>query len=119
VEGFGLIKRIEMKKRILPYLLTILLFPNFTTADRIKTFEIKGVIGDYAPDARVYEVNGKIYEFGEDIAIQTRAGTSLTFHDLKGGMAIKIVSEERPGPDGKIKIEHIGIIVMNEKIKLK
>ena len=100
-------------------MLTILFLPNFTSAEQTKTIEITGVIGDYAPEARLYEVNGKIYEFGEDIAIQTRAGTSLTFHDLKGGMAIKIVSEERPGPDGKIKIEHIGIIVMNEKIKLK
>ena len=105
-----------MKKRILPYLLTILLFPNFTTADRIKTFEIKGVIGDYAPDARVYEVNGKIYEFGQDVPIQTQAGTPLTFDDLKGGTSIKIVAEEKPGPDGTIRIEYIRIIVMNDKL---
>ena len=96
-----------MKKYILLLFLTILLIPNLATADQAKTIEIKGVIGDYAPEARMYEVNGKMYEFEEDITIQSQAGEILTFADLKGGMSIKIVGVKEFGPDGKEKIKYI------------
>ena len=108
-----------MKKYILLSLLTILLIPNLATADQVKTIEIKGVIGDYSPEARMYEVNGKMYEFEEDITIQSQAGEILTFADLKGGMPIKIVGVKEFRPDGKEKIKYISIIVMNKKIKLR
>jgi len=106
-----------MKKYILLSILTILLVPNLATADQVKTIEIKGVIGDYAPEARMYEVNGKMYEFEEDIAIQSQAGEILTFADLKGGMRIKIIGEKIPGLAGKEKIKYTNIIVMNKKVK--
>ena len=108
-----------MKKYVLIILLISLLIPNLAIADQVKTIEIKGVIGDYAPGARMYEVNGKMYEFEEDITIQSQAGEILTFADLKGGMSIKIVGVKEFGPDGKEKIKYISIIVMNKKIKLK
>ena len=108
-----------MKKYILLSLLTILLIPNLATAEPKKTIEIKGVIGDYATQGRIYEVSGKIYRFDEDITIQTRSGDALTFADLKGGMRIKIIGEKIPGPDGKEKVKYISIIIMNKKMKLK
>jgi hypothetical protein len=108
-----------MKKYILLLLLTLLLLPNLANADRPETIEIKGIIGDYAPQSRTYEVDGKIYEFDEDITIQTPSGDALTFADLKGGMKIKIIGEKVPGPDGKEKIKYISIIVMKAKMKEK
>jgi len=104
-----------MKKYVLIILLAFLLIPNLAHADRPETIEIKGVIGDSAPQSRIYEVDGKIYEFDEDITIQTPSGDVLTFADLKGGMKIKIIAEKVPGPDGKEKVNYIRIIVMKKK----
>ena len=108
-----------MKKYILLLFLTLLLIPSFAQAESTETIEIKGVIGDSAPQSRTYEVDGKIYEFDEDITIQTPSGDALTFADLKGGMRIKIIAEKVSGPDGKEKIKYISIIVMKAKKKEK
>jgi hypothetical protein len=97
--------------------LTALLLPNLAHADRQETIEIRGFIGDSAPQSRTYEVDGKIYEFDEDITIQTPSGDALTFADLKGGMRIKIIGEKVSGPDGKEKVNYISIIVMKAKKK--
>jgi hypothetical protein len=104
-----------MKKYILLFFLTVLLIPNLAHADRPETIEIQGVIGDFAPDGRIYEVSGKLYGFDEDILIQAQDGTPLTFADLKGGVKIKIIGEKVPGPDGKEKIKYISIIVMKKE----
>ena len=104
-----------MKKYVLVILLAFLLIPSFAQAENTETIEIKGVIGDSAPQSRTYEVDGKIYEFDEDITIQTPAGDALTFADLKGGMKIKIIGEKVPGPDGKEKVNYIRIIVMKKQ----
>ncbi len=110
-----------MKKYIPLLILTILLIPGFAQAEKqaesTETFEIKGVIGDSAPQSRIYEVDGKIYEFDEDITIQTPSGDALTFADLKGGMKIKIIAEKVFGPDGKEEIKYIRIIVMKKENK--
>jgi hypothetical protein len=108
-----------MKKYVLIVLLAFLLIPSFAQAESTETIEIKGFIGDSAPQSRTYEVNGKIYEFDEDITIQTPSGDALTFTDLKGGMRIKIIAEKVPGPDGKEKVNYIRIIVMKAKKKEK
>ena len=104
-----------MKKYILLLFLILLLIPSFARAESTETIEIKGVIGDSAPQSRTYEVDGKIYEFDEDITIQTPSGDALTFTDLKGGMRIKIIAEKVPGPDGKEKVNYIRIIVMKKQ----
>ena len=107
-----------MKKNILLLFLILLLIPSFAQAEQAENtepFEIKGVIGDCAPQSRIYEVDGTIYEFDEDIPIQTPSGDPLTFADLKGGMRIKITAEKVFGPDGKEEIKYIGIIVMPKK----
>jgi len=108
-----------MKKYVLIILLAFLLIPSFAQAESTETFEIKGVIGDSAPQSRTYEVDGKIYKFDEDITIQTPSGDALTFADLKGGMKIKIIAEKVLGPDGKEKVNYIRIIVMKAKEKDK
>ena len=108
-----------MKKHILFLFLTLLLIPSFALAESTETFEIRGVIGDSAPQSRTFEVDGKIYKFDEDIPIQTPSGDALTFADLKGGMRIKIIAEKVSGPDGKEKVNYIGIIVMKGKKKEK
>ena len=103
-------------KRYIPLLfLAVLLIPSFVQAESAETIEIKGVIGDSAPQSRIYEVDGTIYKFDEDIAIQTPSGDALTFADLKGGMIIKIIGEKVSAPDGKEKVNYISIIVMKEK----
>jgi len=104
-----------MKKYILLLFLTLLLLPNLAPADRIETIEIQGVIGDSAPQSRTYEVDGKIYEFDEDITIQTPSGDALTFADLKGRVKIKIIAEKVPGPDGKEQLRYISITVMKKQ----
>ena len=104
-----------MKKYILILLLNILLIPGIAQAESTETFEIKGVIGDCAPQSRIYEVDGKIYEFDKDITIQTPSGDPLTFADLKGGMRIKIIAEKILGPDGKEEIKYIAIVVMGKQ----
>ena len=107
-----------MKQYILLLTLTILLIPGFAQAEQAEsteTFEIKGVIGDCAPQARIYEVDGTIYEFDEDIPIQTPSGNPLTFADLKGGMTIKIIAEKVLGPDGKEEIKYVAIVAMPKK----
>ena len=105
----------QMKKYILLLFFTLLLIPSFAQAESAETIEIKGVIGDSAPQSRTYEVDGKIYEFDEDITIQTPSGDALTFADLKGGMKIKIIAEKVSSPDGKEKIKYIRIIVMKKQ----
>ena len=104
-----------MKKYVLIIVLAVLLIPSFAQAESTETIEIKGVIGDYAPQSRTYEVDGKIYEFDEDITIQTPSGDALTFADLKGGMKIKIIAEKVPGSDGKEEVKYIRIIVMKKQ----
>lgn len=108
-----------MKKYILLFLLTILLIPNLAAADRVKTVEIKGVIGDFARQGRIYEVSGKLYRFDEDILIQDQDGTPLTFADLHGGMSIRIIGEKTTAPKAKTEMKYIKIIVMNKKTKLR
>lgn len=105
-----------MKKYILLLFLTLLLIPNFTTAEPQKTIEIQGIIGDFAPDGRIYEVSGKLYKFDEDIMIQTQDGTLLTFAELKGGTEIKIIGEKTFDPKAKTKekIKYIRIIVLKK-----
>ncbi|MCG6944442.1 MAG: hypothetical protein LJE87_03755 [Deltaproteobacteria bacterium] len=104
-----------MKKYIPLLLLAFLLIPSFAWAESTETFEIKGVIGDCAPQSRIYEVDGTIYEFAEDIPIQTPSGDALTFADLKGGVRIKIIAEKVPGPDGKEEVKYIRIIVKKKQ----
>ena len=104
-----------MKKYIPLLFLTLLLIPSFAQAESTETIEIKGVIGDSAPQSRIYEVDGKIYKFDENIAIQTPSGDALTFADLKGGMRIKIIAKKVSGPDGKEKVNYIRIVVMKKQ----
>jgi hypothetical protein len=108
-------EHLSMKKYVLIILLAFLLIPSFAQTESTETFEIQGVIGDYAPQSRTYEVDGKIYEFDEDITIQTPSGDALTFADLKGGMRIKIIAEKVSGPDGKDKVNYTRIIVMQKQ----
>jgi hypothetical protein len=103
-----------MKKYIPLLFLALLLIPSFARAESTETIEIKGVIGDFAPQSRIYEVDGTIYEFDEDITIQTPSGDALTFAALQGGVKIKIIAEKVPGPDGKEGINYIRIIVMKK-----
>ena len=109
-----------MKRFIVIFLSLLLLFPVIAMAEEgTETFEIKGVIGDFATGARVYEISGEIYEFDEDITIQTQDGEALTFADLRGGMAIKIIGEKSYGPDGKEEVKYVKIIVTKKKLKGK
>ena len=107
-----------MKKNIfllfLTLFLTLVLIPGLTSGEPKKTVEIQGVIGDYAREDHIYEVGGKIYKFEEDIVIEARDGTVLTFADLKGGAEIKILGEKTTDPKGKgkEKIKYTKIIVL-------
>ena len=105
-----------MKKYVLFILLVSFLGPNLASAEPEKTVEIKGVIGDCAPEARMYEVSGKLYSFDEDILIQDQDETPLTFADLSGGMSIKIIGEKIGDPKEKTKekIKYIKIIVLKK-----
>ena len=105
-----------MKSNIFLLFLTLLLIPNFTTAEPNKTIEIQGIIGDSAPQSRTYEVDRKIYQFDEDITIQSESGEILGFDALKGGTEIKIIGERTFDPKGKIKekIKYIRIIVLKK-----
>ena len=105
-----------MKKYLLLLFLTILLIPAFTRAEPNKTIEIQGIIGDFAPDGRIYEVSGKLYKFDQDIMIQGQDGTVLTFADLKGGTEIKIIGEKIFDPKNKAKekIKYLRIIVLKK-----
>ena len=104
-----------MKKYILLLFLTLLFIPGFALAESTETFEIKGVIGDSAPQSRIYEIDGKIYQFNEDVIIQTPSGEALTFADLTGGMRVKIIAEKVYGPDGKEKINYLRIIAKKNR----
>ena len=108
-----------MKKYVLIVLLILLLIPSFALAQSTETLEIHGVIGDFAPQSRIFEVDGKIYQFDEDITIQTPSGDALTFADLKGGMRIRIIAEKVLDPEGKEKINYLSITVMKGKKKEK
>ncbi len=110
--------KVTMKKYIPLLVLAILLIPGFAQAEQAEnteTFEIKGVIGDCAPQSRIYEIDGTIYKFDENIPIQTPSGATLTFADLKGGMKVTIIAEKVLGPDGKEEIKYVGIIVMGKQ----
>jgi len=109
-----------MKRYILIILSLFLLFPSLAMVEEAtETFEIKGVIGDFAAEARIYEVSGEIYQFDEDITIETQSGDALTFADLRGGMSVKIIGEKSYGPDGEEKIKYVKIIVKKKKLKVK
>ena len=105
-----------MKKYIQLLCLTLLFIPAFTAAEPNKTIEIQGIIGDFAPDGRIYEVSGKLYKFDEDIMIQAQDGTVLTFAELKGGTKIKIIGEKTFDPKAKTKekIKYLRIIVLKK-----
>jgi hypothetical protein len=109
-----------MKKNIfllLPILLLVLLLiPTFTAGESKKTIEIQGIIGDYAQEDRIFEVSGKIYHFDQDVVIQARDGTVLTFADLKGGNEIKIIGKKIADPKAKNKerIKYTTIIVLKK-----
>ena len=105
-----------MKRNIFVLFLTLLLIPAFTGAKPNKTIEIQGIIGDFAPDGRIYEVSGKLYKFDQDVTIQSQDGTVLTFADLKGGTEIKIIGEKIFDPKNKAKekIKYLRIIVLKK-----
>ena len=110
-----MLRRIDMNKYTALLFLTLLLIPSFVLAESTETIEIKGVIGDFAPQSRTYEVDGTMYEFDEDITIQTPTGDALTFADLKGGMRVKIIAEKVLGPDGKEEVKYTRIVVMKKQ----
>jgi hypothetical protein len=104
-----------MKKNLLLLFLALLLVvPSLATADEVKTIEIRGVIGDSAPQSRTYEVDREIYQFDEDIIIQNESGEVLTFAALKGGTEIKIIGEKISDPKAgsKEKIKYMRIVVL-------
>ena len=106
-----------MKKYVLIILLVSFLAPNLASAEPEKTVEIKGVIGDCAPEARMYEVNGKLYSFDEDILIQAQDETPMAFADLHGGMSIRIIGVKTGDPKAETKeeIKYIKIIVLKKQ----
>ena len=105
-----------MKKYIQLLSLSLVFIPAFIGAEPNKTIEIQGIIGDFAPDGRIYEVSGKLYKFDQDIMIQGQDGTVLTFADLKGGTEIKIIGEKIFDPKNKAKekIKYLRIIVLKK-----
>lgn len=106
-----------MKKNIFLLFLTLLLIPALTTAEPNKTIEIQGIIGDSAPQSRAYEVDGRIYQFDEDITIQNESGEILGFDALKGGTEIKIIAEKTSHPKEKTgeEIKYLRIIVLKKQ----
>ena len=105
-----------MKKNIFVLFLTLLLIPAFTGAEPNKTIEIQGIIGDFAPQSRIYEVDRTIYQFDQDITIQNESGEILGFEALKGGTEIKIIGEKffDPKAKSKEKIKYLRIIVLKK-----
>jgi hypothetical protein len=105
-----------MKKNIFLLILALLLIPTFAAGEPNKTVEIQGIIGDYAQEDRILEVSGKIYHFDEDVVIQDRDGTILTFADLKGGTEIKIIGEKVADPKTKTKekVKYTTIVVLKK-----
>ena len=106
-----------MKKYIQLLSLSLVFIPAFIGAEPNKTIEIQGIIGDFAPDGRIYEVSGKLYKFDQDLVIQRQDGTVLTFADLKGGTEIKIIGEKIFDPKNKTreKIKYLRIIVLKKQ----
>ncbi|MEJ2364346.1 MAG: hypothetical protein P8075_09355 [Deltaproteobacteria bacterium] len=105
-----------MKTNLFLLCLTLVFIPAFAGAKPNKTIEIQGIIGDFAPDGRIYEVSGKLYTFDQDIMIQSQDGTVLTFAELKGGTEIKIIGEKIFDPKAKTKekIKYLRIIVLKK-----
>lgn len=83
-----------MKKQILCLLFLFLLFPNTLLAQETVSITIEGYIGDSAPKARIYEINGKMYQFPGNIVIKNQYGKRLTFNDLIGGVHVKVIGEK-------------------------
>jgi hypothetical protein len=104
-----------MKKNLFLFFLALLLVPTFAAAGQAETIEIRGVVGDSAPQSRTYEVDSEIYHFDQDIVIQNESGESLTFAALKGGAEIKIIGEKISEPKSRSrgKIKYTRIIVLN------
>jgi len=96
--------------------LILFLLPAFATGEPNKTFEIQGVIGDYAQEDRIFEVDGKIYQFDQDTVVEGLDGTVLSFAHLKGGTEVKIIGEKTFDPKAKIKekIKYVKVIVLKK-----
>jgi len=104
-----------MKKQILCFIFLLLLLPIATIAETRIPIKIEGRIGDFAEKSRIYEINGEIYQFQQNIIIENQYGRRLTLNDLKGGLFIKIIGEKIIERDQKEKIEFNKIIIMNKR----
>ena len=80
---------------------------------------IEGQIGDFAPEARVYEVAGKAYRFQEDIPVYAEDGTMLAFSDPKGGMRVRLIGESLSSGVQAALIRFTRIVVMGARLPVK
>jgi hypothetical protein len=104
-----------MKKQIPCLLFLFLLFPNALLAQETVPITIEGYIGDSAPQARIYEINGKMYQFPGNIVIRNQYGKRLTFKDLIGGVHVRVTGEKTVSETQKATITYKKIIILKGK----
>ena len=102
-----------MKKYVFVLICLSMFVPHAAIGEDKVPFVTEGVIGDFADRSRIYEVDGKYYQFQKDIIIDTQDGKRLTFRHLRGGLHIKIVGEKMTGTDFKERAQYHKIIIMN------
>jgi hypothetical protein len=101
-----------MKKQILCLLFLFLLFPYGLLAQETAPITTEGYIGDSAPKARIYEINGTMYQFPGNIVIKNQYGKRLTFNDLRGGVRVRIIGEKTVRENRKSTITYKEIILL-------
>lgn len=99
--------------------LILLAWAGLVLAGRAIPVVIEGEIGDFAAKARVYEVAGKAYQFGEDIPVCAENGTILSFRDLRGGMRVRLVGESISSGASPGLVRFTKIVVMGDQLPAK
>lgn len=101
-----------MKKYVLVLIFLSIFVPYAAVAEYKIPVVIEGVIGDFSERARIYEVDGKHYQFQKDVAIESADGKKLSFRHLRGGLHIQILGEKTIGKDFREKTQYNKIIVI-------
>lgn len=102
-----------MKKMLSWVFILGLLLPAAAVGQSGRQVVFEGRIGDYAPRAGVYEINGTMYPLSSRVVVNDAAGRMLNVSRLRGGMDVKVHAVEVKRPYEKPHLVIQKIVILN------
>ena len=94
--------------------LGLILAPGRVSA-REGLWSAEGVIGDYAPQSRIYQVGKAAFHFPSHAVIEGPGGKRIPLEELKGGMRIRVEGVDLLGRGAGTGIGIRRVVVLGDR----